>query len=235
MVLLRGLLDDPPPLVPKSTLRAIHEMYDRFLRMPPGRSGEIEDAALGFGRILWPYRKAFEALIREGLIVHEEPQFAEELSPSLQEGYAAFRAQGARSLADLHDAVGLTSYVAAGDHGQLCDALLASRRSVMRRVRDGIARDSHHYEDLVREFRILQNELEQHIAALRRLADRAGEHPEVRAEILESVRTFERGIAHLAREPEAREICAALEGYAQRHQELRERRSPATEVLFGGR
>lgn len=205
MTTLKAMVEDPPPLVPQPACDAARAAYDRLVRIHPMHTMEVEDAIIAFGRVLWPYRKAFEALIRQALTPEH------------------------------HGAMGsMNAGVPHAERGAHCAALLEARVAAEGAVRSAIAADDREYRRLIREFQAIQHELDQHIAALRRLAERTVDHPEVTVEILETVRTFERGFATLAREPEAREVCAATEAYGERHGFLRERALSASRPkIFG--
>ncbi len=182
MTLLRALVDDPPPLVPEPALASARATYERFRTMPPSHAREVEDAIIAYGRILWPYRKAFDVLVRTVL-----------------------------------EAEGITAATPCAD-------VVAAHARVREQTRAAITADPHEYRKHIRAFQELQHALEEQIAALRRLAERAADHPDVFAEITETVRTFERGLAALAREPAVREVCAAIEAYRERHEAARDRR-----------
>jgi hypothetical protein len=223
MALLKALAEDLPPLAPDPATRSARETYERFLRHPPSYANEIEDAIVAYGRVLWPYRKAFDTLVRQELVQHEETHFVSRLSPELRERFREWR-QDSGSLTDLLDHHRVSSRFTPSERGALCEALVAARQNGEAAVRKTIATDDAEYRRLIREFQVLQHELEQHINGLRRLAERASDHHEVFSEIMETVRTFERGLANLAREPEVRDVCAAIEAYRERHVYLKERR-----------
>ncbi|MDO8621892.1 MAG: hypothetical protein Q7R80_01555 [bacterium] len=226
MALLKALTEDPPPLAPEPALRSVREAYDRFLRQPPAYANEIEDAIVAYGRVLWPYRKAFDAMVRAELVQHEEELFVSVLTSGLRERFREWRHDGG-SLLDLLDQHRVSSRFTPTERGALCGALVTARRSAEDAVRTAITAHDAEFRRLVREFQAIQQEIEQHIASLRRLAERASDHPEVFQEIIETIRTFERGLAHLAREPEARDVCAAIESYRERHAYLKEMRAEA--------
>lgn len=181
MGILKAMVEDPPPLAPSPALASARAAYDRFVRMSPAHATEIEDAIIAYGRILWPYRKAFETLVRAEVAA----------APSLP--------------------------------STPCPALIAAHERAHERVRVAVAADDHEYRKLIREFQELQHALEEQIHILRRLAERAADHDAVFAEIMESVRMFERGLAALAREPEVKEVCAAIEAYRERNTYVRDR------------
>lgn len=223
MALLKAMVEDLPPLAPEPAMRSARETYERFLRASPAYANEIEDAIVAYGRVLWPYRKAFDTLVRQELTQNEETHFVSRLALALRERFREWRQDGG-SLTELLDHHRVSSRFTPNERGALCEALVAARASGEDAVRKAIAANDAEYRRLIREFQALQHELEQHINGLRRLAERAADHHEVFSEIIETVRTFERGLANLAREPEVREVCAAIEAYRERHTYLLERR-----------
>lgn len=223
LALLAAIIEDTPPLAPEAALHSARDTHDRFARTPPASTTEIEDAIIAYSRVLWPYRKAFDALVRTWLETNEATAFTAHLPTELRERYVAFAAQGG-SLSDIHDAARLRGAFSSVEANALCATLLETRHRSVAAVRAAIASDDHEYRKLIKEFQAIQHEIESHIAALRRVAEHAIDHPDVYREIMETVRMFERGLAQLAREPEAKEVCAAIEAYQERHAEARARR-----------
>lgn len=207
MAMLRAMCADAPPLAPETAIASARAAYDQFLRQPPPYANEVEDAIIAYGRILWPYRKAFDVLVRKEL---GAPADAHTRAPSRTRSATPAR--------------GHASSEHAGGFAAMCGRLIAERAQADRAVRAAIAADPSEYQRLIREFQSLQHEIERHIFDLRRLAERAADHPEVFSEIMETVRTFERGLAYLAKEPSPTEVCAAIESYRSRHAEARLRR-----------
>lgn len=195
MTLLRAMFTDPLPLVPEMAIASARAAYDQLLRQPPSYANVIEDAIIAYGRVLWPYRKAFEVLVRNELGATAD---------------AYTRVPGTTRPETL---------------AAVCGQLVADRARAERAVRAAVAADPAEYQRLIREFQGLQHEIEQHVFGLRRLAERAADHPDVFSEIMETVRTFERGFAQLAKEPTSKEVCAAMETHAARHTEAREQRA----------
>lgn len=234
MVLLRAIVEDPPPLVPESAIASARDTYERFRQAPPAKGTEVEDAVIAYGRVVWPFRKAFDALVRSELDAHGDAQFAPRLPAALRPKYQAFRQRGG-TLADLHDGARVRGQFTPAELGSLCASLVVARADAAAAVRAAIAADPAEYRRIVREFQALQHELEQHIAALERLVERAADHPDVASEIRETVRNFERGLSHLAREPAVQEVCAAIDAYRERHEALRgSRGGEAHRAIFGG-
>ncbi|MBI4433573.1 hypothetical protein HY632_02285 [Candidatus Uhrbacteria bacterium] len=216
MALLKSIATAAPPLVPEPTLRAARATYDRFLRMPPGHTAEVEEALVAYGKILWPYRKAFEALVREHLDARDFDRFTTKLDRKLREKYAGFRSDGG-SLTALHDTAHVRGRFTTSESSALCAVLVEARQEAEQHVRAAIATDATEYQQRVRAYEAIQHEIEQHLANLRRLADRVAHEDGVHHEIYEVVRQFERGLAHLAVEPTVADVCAVAEAYHERH------------------
>ncbi|MFH1430196.1 MAG: hypothetical protein ABIG71_01570 [Candidatus Uhrbacteria bacterium] len=218
MTILRGMRDDLPPLIPEPTIAALQATYEQLLHAPPQQARDVEDAIIAFGRILWPYRKAFEALVREVLDAHHEVLFTKRLDDGLRTRFQSFIKHGG-SLSDLHDAARASDFFNSAELGRLCTALLDAHNEAEERVRKAIAKDDAAYMQHVQTFQALQHEIEQHLSDLRRLATRASGDETILQSILESIREFERGFARLAKDPEAHEVCAALETHRERHEQ----------------
>ncbi|MBI4435025.1 hypothetical protein HY635_04430, partial [Candidatus Uhrbacteria bacterium] len=169
MALLKAMVEDLPPLAPEPATRSARETYDRFLRASPAYANEIEDAIVAYGRVLWPYRKALDTLVRQELIRNEEGHFVSRLAPAIRERFREWRRDGG-SLIDLLDQHGVSSRFTPTERGALCEAIVAARASGDGAARQAIAADDAEYRRLIREFQALQHELEQHITGLRRLA-----------------------------------------------------------------
>ncbi|MDO8462910.1 MAG: hypothetical protein Q7S96_01365 [bacterium] len=223
MTALLQFVNDPPPRVPEPVTRALVAAYQQFRTHPPASAQEVEHALIAFGRLLWPYRKAFEALIRTELAANDHALFTKRLTSTMREHFAAFKATG-RSLADLHDAGTVGSFFPAGEWGALCTLLLDARRDAQVHVREQVDAQPAAYDRLVREYQAILHEIDEHLAALRRLAERVGEDTEVREHIVEALRGFDLGFVHLAEAPTASEVCAAVETYRDRGERERVRR-----------
>lgn len=220
MTILKQMADDGLPLAPEPTMTALRETYERLRTQPPTSAAEIEQVTISFGRILWPYRKAFEALVRAELAAHDHAHVAQRLGNGLRQQFTAFRARGG-SLADLHDAQRVSATFTPADQGRLCALLLEARAEATEQVRAAIAEDATAYRRLIATYEGIQHEVDGHLAALERLMERFRAHPEVADDIRETVREFQRGFASLAREPEAHAVCAAADAYRERGEQAR--------------
>lgn len=231
MAILRSLHETLPPRVPEPVARAVADAYRQHRDHPAGSAEEIEQVLASFGRLVWPYRKAFEALIRVELAASEDAFLAQHVTGSMREHVVAYK-KGGGMLADLHDAVRMRKVVPPEERGQLCMLLLDARVQAEANVRTQVAGDSAAYDRLVQQYQSVQYDVEEHLFALRRLAERVGEDTEMREHILEAVRTFELGFVYLAQEPNAREICAAVETFRERHEQHRKTRSSREARIF---
>ncbi|MBI2483323.1 hypothetical protein HYV74_04090 [Candidatus Uhrbacteria bacterium] len=216
MALLKSIATAAPPFTPEPTIRAARAAYERLLRMPPSHTAELEEVLVAYGKILWPYRKALEALVREHLEAHDFDRFVAKLDRKLREKYAGFRADGG-SILLLHDTSRIGGRFTTAELGALCAVLAEARREAETHVRAAIVADATEYQQRVRVYAAIQHEIEQHLANLRRLADRIAHDDGAHREIHEVVRQFERGLAHLAVEPTVAEVCTVTEAYHERH------------------
>ena len=231
MTILRTMVEDLPPCTPDPIASAIREKYDRLLRMPPAVSSEVEDVIIAFGRMLWPYRKAFEVLVRESLKTFTSRDLTRKLPADLSQRYATYATSG-KSLADLLDTPNVRSHFSREDQGMLCDALAGARLLAAKRVRRAIAEDNARYQTLVKQFLAVQHDIDQHLSALRRLAEQVIDDDEAHRMLRETIREFDRGFASLAREPKKHEVCAALESHRERAGGRRRRRPAYAEHIF---
>lgn len=231
MTLLRAMAEDVPPRAPAPVIVALREAHERFRASPPERVEAIEDAIVAFGHLLWPYRKAYEALIRATLEADDLALFTSRLSNDLRTRFRDFKDAGG-SLAGLHDATRVSRFFSPEEQGRLCAALLDVRAAAEAQVRSDIEANATAYERLVTMYQTIQHEVDTHLAALYRLAEEYHEHEEVAGDIRETVRAFRRGFAQLAREPEARDVCAAIDSYRERGEQSRERRFLERTAIF---
>lgn len=224
MAILRAVMEDPPPLAPSETMSALVVAHEQFMKTPAAHVEEIERVLTVYGKRLWPYRKAYEVLIRKQLSAVDQTAFTVRLPEGFRVAFAGYVERGG-TLADLHDVDQLDEHLAIADRSALCAALLGARAAAERDVRAAIAEDSAEYRRLITEFLAIQREIEQHLAALRHLAERTSEHREVRREILEAVRLIEHGFAWLSRDPELSEVCAVAGHLVERHEYRRRERA----------
>jgi hypothetical protein len=231
MTLLRAMVDDLPPLIPETVSRSGREQYDRLLRVPPADAREVEDVTIAFGRLVWPYRKAFDAMVLTALAAFNARDLARKLPEAIRDRYRTYAASGT-TLADLHDVRDVSAHFSREEQGMLCDAIVGARRLAEKRVRKAIMEDDAAYRVLVAQFLEIQHEIEHHLGSLRRLTSRVAEDTEATRSIHEAVREFERGFARLAREPEAHEVCAAVEAHRERSEARGRPRAVAHEPMF---
>lgn len=199
LTILKQMAEDLPPLAPEPTARALRETYERYRVHPPTNHQEAEDAIVAFGRILWPYRKAFEDLV------------ARALTPEHRSAIGSVPSRIPREQRAAH-----------------CAALLEVRQDAERRVREHIAKDDAEYRHRIQQFQAIQHEIDSHLGALQRLVERVGPFPDLADDIREAVREFQRGFAALAREPALAAVCAAVETYRERHDQAHRTRTQET-------
>lgn len=205
LTILKQMAEDLPPLAPEPTERALRETYERYRVHPPASQQEAEDAIVAFGRILWPYRKAFEDLVVRAL------------APEHRSVVATVPSRVPRNQRAAH-----------------CAALLESRQDAERRVREVVSKDDAEYRHRIQQFQAIQHEIDGHLGALQRLVERVGAFPGLADDIREAIREFQRGFAALAREPAAADVCAAVETYRERHNQAhRTRTREALPKVFG--
>ncbi len=214
-VILEHLCSDIPPSVPKEIKEDIEQAREQVRSNVSLTLVELEDTMTYIGKLLWPYREAFQEFFR----VYEgdlgEQYLLRKFTPEMKKKYQTFKENGG-TFRDLH-AGNNVSFFTSEERVKVCESLIAVEDEIRAyAVQAILSTDERRYERRVEEFSKILVDMETRLNALRTMADMEGEHPELAAEIREQIRTFEQGFALLGPKTCHDAVCNAEEHFVGR-------------------
>jgi hypothetical protein len=212
-VIFEHLCSDIPPSVPKEIREDIAQAREQVRSNVALTLVELEDTMTYIGKLLWPYREAFQEFFR----VYEgdlgEQYLLRKFTPEMKRKYQTFKENGG-TFRDLHAGTNV-SFFTPDERVKVCEALIGVEEEIRAyAVQAILSTDERRYEKRVEEFKKILEDMENRLNALRTMADMEGEHPELAAEIREQIRGFEQGFALLGPKVRHDAVCNA-EGHFQ--------------------
>ncbi|PIT86852.1 MAG: hypothetical protein COU33_00870 [Candidatus Magasanikbacteria bacterium CG10_big_fil_rev_8_21_14_0_10_43_6] len=221
-LLFERLCRQIPPLVPDSIQKDMSNALEQVQDNVSLTLEELEDTVVSFGKKLWPYREAFLEFYR----VYEghmgETFLMQKMSPHLKKKYRLFKEMGG-TFRDFHEG-GTMDLFTSEDRVELCEFLVDVNREIWEyTVQKVLSTDRLQYEDRIKEFETIFEQVEKKIDALHTMADDEQEHPELAAEIREHIRGFEQGVSLLGPKVGFEALCEPdyFEGRRQEKKMLR--------------
>lgn len=214
-IIFEHLCSDIPPSVPKDIKEDIAQAREQVRSNVALTLVELEDTMTYIGKLLWPYREAFQEFFR----VYEgdlgEQYLLGKFNPIMKKKYQTFKENGG-TFRDLH-AGNNVSFFTSEERVQVCEALVSVEDEIRAyAVQAILSTDERRYEKRVEEFKKILNDMETRLDALRSMADMEGEHPELAAEIRDQIRGFEQGFALLGPKVRHDAVCNAQEHFVGR-------------------
>lgn len=206
------LYGEMPPLVPKEICEDMRKAIEQARNNLTLSLNEIEDTLVFFGKKLWPYREAYHEFydVYEGML--GEKFFVRRLTIPVKIKYTAYLEQGG-SFRDLRNGRGL-EFFTSEEKTQLCEAFVELERDLDQYTRQIImSTDERKYSERVQEFAHILTDIESRLGALRQMAQKEGEHPELVAEIESQIQAFEHGLCLLGPRTEYQAVCNAAEHF----------------------
>jgi hypothetical protein len=211
-VIFEHLSNDVPPGVPKEVRENIGLAKEQVKNNVALTLTELEDTMVYVGKLLWPYREAFQEFFRiyEGEL--GEQYLLRKFSLPMKKKYTTFKENGG-SFRDLHSGSNLTFFTSE-ERVKLCGDLVAVEDEIRAySTQLVLSTDEKKYQKRVEDFHKILDDMEHRLDALRLMADMEGEHPELAAEIREQIRTFEQGFALLGPKTRHDAVCNAEEHF----------------------
>lgn len=182
----------------------------------------VEDTMIVFGKLVWPYRKAYSEVLYayEGKI-GEKFLFAH-LPKSIKKRYQEFVACGG-DFRDLHSGAP-AKFFSVEERGALCGILVDLQRDIRKHVIQAIhSTEQKIFNKKVKEFSAILEKIEGHLDTLRIMADAEQEHPQLAEEIRAHVRGFDLGLCFLGPEISFDDLCRLPEHFTGRKRDLKVR------------
>lgn len=201
-----------PPLVPGEIKENMKKAIDQMKNNISLSVEEIEDVIIFFGKQLWPYREAYKEFydVYEGML--GEKYFVRKLSQKLKMKYNQFITEGG-SYRELHNGSKI-EFFTHEERPELTEALVDVEQDIENYTRQTVvSTDQKKYEQRVREFTKILNDIEGHLTTLRTMTEKEGEHPELIAEINAQIKGFEHGLCLLGPKTDYEAIRSAQEHF----------------------
>ena len=213
------LIKKLPPLLDKNIKDDCHQAYEQMEHNYDLDMIELEKTIIVFGKILWPYRRAFEEFFNIYESKFGEKFLIGSLTPALKKRYKEFRDYGG-VFRDLHSG-NPALFFASTERTSICHSLISVNDDIIRYTTQAVlTSDRAKYEKRIVEFQIILDDIEKRLDSLRLMADKESqEHPELAAEIREQVLSFEYGLCLLGPPHHYDAICRAEEHFVGRARE----------------
>lgn len=213
--IFRKLYEYLPPLVPPDVQADMGTALEQLEGNPHLTIEELEQTMIGFGKKIWPYRKAFHEIFDSYDGTVGETQLINLLPRHLKQVYGEFMTHGGTYRDVL--AGGATQLFEVEDRPTLTAAIITVRSAVYQHARQAaVTTDRDRYVQKIEEFRHVQDEIEAVFDQLHTIADAEQEHPELASEIRAHIRGFEYGLAALGPDIQHEEVLASVEYFAER-------------------
>jgi hypothetical protein len=183
----------------------------------------IEDTMINFGKKVWPYRKSYTEMLSsyEGKL--GEQFLLSRLPKEFKKSYNKFKDNGG-SFRDLHSGAAAEFFSSVERQG-LCEVLVSVHQDLRSHVVQAVhSTEEKLFENKVKEFTNILNNIEKKLDVMREMADQEQEHPKLAEEIRDHVRTFELGLAAIGPESSYQELCDNHDHFVGRKQDLKKTR-----------
>ncbi|MFA5062428.1 MAG: hypothetical protein WC526_04755 [Patescibacteria group bacterium] len=217
--IFRYLYEHLPPLFPADMNLKMKAELGALESQPNLPVTKVEDIMIGFGYEVWPWNQAYKEFLEAAEQELGEHFLLPNLSEAAQEKYAEFK-EYLGTLHDLHSGKA-AEFFSSEQRGELCTALVDMQTKLKDYVdREILGLNNKKYLQRVEEFKLLIEDLKNHIEDLRRLAAAETDHPNLADEIKDKIRTFEYSLCMLGPELQFDAVCQAKDFFAGRKQDL---------------
>jgi hypothetical protein len=190
--LLWIVLEKTPVTFPEERKREMKKKYDEFLKNKKVDCLKVEEAVVFFGKEIWPYRKAWQEMYEKYGRPKEAKYFEKSLPKELHEKYFSCKVKGGGHCLREYRMCGLMEKCFTPDEKFLLDQTVISTLNKTKEEVDKLvlSEKKDEYQNLFEKWKSLQKVMIEKIEELRKMANL---HPKWRAEILDKIKTIERG------------------------------------------
>lgn len=210
------------PVIPKKIKEEMEHALSHLQQDAALSVESVEDTMIVFGKLVWPYRKAYAEVMYayEGKI--GEQFLLSHLPREAKKRYQEFVACGG-SFRDLHTGAP-AQFFSSEERGILCGVLVNLQKDIRLHTAQAVhSTEQKAFAKKVKEFSHILEKIEGQLDALRLMADAEQEHPQLAEEIRAHVRGFELGICFLGPEISFDDLCLLPEHFTGRKKELKVR------------
>jgi len=171
---------------------------------------EFETTLIVFGRKLWPYQLAFLEFVAETEKRRADEFFASHVRafPVLEGWFLEWKRGGGHAAQLFGGSWAHVGHLKPEERAALCEVLVETQRDVRNATAATVSGpEKESYQKRILECTVLAEAIEERLENLRRLADDEQEHPLLAAELRQSVRDFERGMAFLKKHTTFEHVC----------------------------
>ncbi len=171
---------------------------------------EFETTLIVFGRKLWPYRLAFQEFVAKTEERRADEFFASHVPafPALEHWFLDWKRGGGHAAQLFCGSWSHIGHLMPEERAALCEVLAETQRDVRSATTTSVSGpEKESYQKRILECTVLAEAIEERLENLRRLADDEHEHPLLVAELRQSVRDFERGMAFLKKHTTFEHVC----------------------------
>jgi len=189
LFLLKTTIDRTPFTYPEKEKEGFIRRYQALEADPEARRQDIDKLIVEIGKATWPYRKAYEEMVKNYGQQKLEEFFKLHLGDELRQKYEQFVAKGL-GLKDYRRTKEFEEFFTPEENLQIEEALFSARDEQVLHMRGIIESKSDEYEENLKAFQKKQVELENMIANLRQIANQSDKWSD---QILDKIKVFEEG------------------------------------------
>lgn len=209
-----------PPLISEKIQKDMHLALEQVKSNSDLQEEDLERTMIHFAKLIWPEMQAFQEFYNSYEARMAEQIFVQKLTPMLRVKYTEYKNAG-HTFEELQRGLYLHFFLdheRAVVHELMVDVVCDIRAFAYQAVAHD---DRERYEERIREFRKIRDEIELQLDGLRTLAENEQEHPQLAAEIREHIRGFEHGFAFLGPSVDYQAVCESHVHFAGRKQYLK--------------
>lgn len=223
LVIYETILNRLPPLVPQNVKQSLEVELDRLFRTEDVSLEEVEQSMIGYGKILWPYMKAFEEMVN----LHENKMghkfLMQKATPNVRKKYALICELGGGYHTVCHG-VSLEHF----DHNEkqeLARLLVELKQEVRRYAMQAVlTHDRKTYEEKIEYYGKMVEEINAVIKSLKNFANvHAENHGNLARDVESKIKAIEQSLAFLGPRIDMEEIRNMPEYYQGRREERKVR------------
>lgn len=186
------MIEKAPVTFPVERVDKMKKQYEEYLKNKKIACTKVEEALVFFGKEIWPFRKAWQEMYEKYGRPLEAEYFEKELPKELHEKYFACKVKGGGHCLREYRMCGLMETCFNPDEKFFLDqtviSTLAKTKAYVNEIVLGQKKDE--YQKLLEKWKAVQKDMEAGIEELKKMAK---ENSKWEAEILDKVKTIERG------------------------------------------
>jgi len=190
--LLKKLYEHAPPLVPSDVLRNFEHALADIENGSHITRQEIEETMIHFGKLLWPYRKAFAEFYKSAQARHADEYMHTQLHGDMRQWYTIFKQHGGTWSELKRGELLAVGYLTPPERQELARAVVETVHLLRKTTVQEIMGPLHEaYKKCILEFKLLLEDIEGRLEHVRTLAQKEKRHPALAHELDALANDFE--------------------------------------------